>query len=401
MATYRHGRLSYLEHVPDEPMETYFTRLTDQLRQAIIDHPEDEIPLLQQLMIYESVNGEPEDVIRMAKRLLELDKEKEFASDADHVLARMYSEIGDPGEAAKYYKETIRIGLEKSKKRGYMCDEAIIELGELYEEQKDWDNALRTYDLLNNKRIDNGKENMYRMKGDVYMKMNQWEKAMECFDGALDCCMKYEWVVRSIGSMHIQDKVSDDLLELHKKDLDKDYQKPEAYCRMGLIYQDRKDDLLAMHYYTEALKLKPRFAEAYNNMAQLAFEFESDLKKSATLLHKAKECAQEEIDDLEKLSRQAENEIEDLDIEKIGVGDEEAVKAIEKKIREAETKIHHNNSKIENYKWLMTLADLNLSRVYGKMTDFKNAAYYRSQFVENMGFSITESDDEDDDEGEW
>ena len=90
-------------------------------------------------------------------------------------------------------------------------------------------------------------------------------------------------------------------------------------------------------------------------MAQLAFEFESDLKKSATLLHKAKKCAQEEIDDLEKLSRQAENVIEDLDIEKIGVGDEEAVKAIEKKIREAETKIHHNNSKIENYKWLMTL----------------------------------------------
>jgi len=401
MSTHKSGQLSYLKHIPDEPRETYFKRLTDQLRQALIDHPEDELHLLQQLMIYDSVNGDPDEVISMAKRILELDKDLEYASDAYFVMARIYADKGETGEAVKYYNETIRIEQEDCKKLGFLSDEPIIELGELYEKQKDWDNALKTYDLLNNELIDDGKENMYRMKGRVYMKQDNWERASECFDKAIDCCMKYEWVMRNIGNMYIQDDVSDKLLEVFKKQLDDVYQKPEAYCRVGLIYQDRNDDLMAMHYYTEALKLKPCFAEAYNNMAQLAFEFESDLKKSATLLHKAKECADEEIKALEESSDSAGNEIDDLEIDKEDTEDAEAIKAIDEKIREADTRIHHNDSKIEHYEWLKSLVDLNLSRVYNKMTDFKNAAYYKSKFVENMGFSITDSDDDEGDESDW
>jgi len=160
MSRHSQGQLSYLKTIPDEPSETYFERLTAQLRQALIDHPEDELRLLNQLIIYDSVDGYSEAVVVMAKRVLELDTDMEYATDAYCILARMYADKGENSEAVKYYKETIRLELEESKKNGYMFDETIIELGELYEKVKDWDNALKTYDLLNNKLIRDGKESM-------------------------------------------------------------------------------------------------------------------------------------------------------------------------------------------------------------------------------------------------
>lgn len=391
------NRLGYLTPIDDEPRETYVERTVAQLRRALTEHPEDELYLLHRLMIWLSVSEDHEETMRIARRILEIDTKKEFDFDTLHIMARVFADLKDTGKAIEYYTETIRMNIEKLNKIQIIHEEPIIELAEIYEALKDWDNALKTYDLLANEKMLDCREEMYRRKGHLYMRINKPDLANDCFDKAIECCMQYEWLVRRIGNMIISKGFTTADTDLFKKDLEKEEGKADAYCRLGLIYQDNDDDLLAMHYYSEALKLKPCFPEAHNNMALLAFDQLGDLQKSATLLHLAKEEANKVIKDFEMQIESGEEKIISLQSEKDDSRDEEFIAAKAREIREIETKIHLDESNIEHYQWLLILFDLNLSRVYSKMTDFAKAAHYKSEFLGNVGFYYHDEDDDEND----
>lgn len=327
--------LPYLKTIPDEPDDTYAERNIAQLRKALREHPEDKLHLMQQLLIWMSVTEEYEEIIRLAEKLLAADTEKKYADDCYFTLARCYAEQKQTEKAIEYYRKTIETNPT--------IDEAITELMELYEEQFDYDNALKICELLDNEDILDGKENMYRYQGVIYYNKQEFDKALDCFKKALALYPedKDGWITESIGETCWQKKEYDEAARWFKIALEKNPQSANAHYGMGLCYQDTDDYYRAMHHYTEALKIKPDFTNVYNNIAALTINHEGQLKKGIELLEKAIESTEDK------------------------------------------------NSIGNIY--------MNLARVYNKICEYDKANYYKAKFIKCCGFDVTFEEDEEDD----
>jgi len=327
--------LPYLQNFPDEPAETYNERRAAMLRQAIVDHPEDELQLLHQLIIFVAVTEHKDELPVLAERLLTLDTEKKFTADVFIILARYYNEKKETSKSIEYYLKTLDVSND--------FEEAIIELGEVYEKSSDFDHALKIYEMLDNKNIEFGKEDRYRFQGNVYIQKKDFDSALECFKKALDIYPGDEdgWITDSIGRTYWHKKDFIEAMKWFKILLDKNPDSIDGHYGMGLCYQDLGDVYRAMHHYTEALKTKPDFAEVYNNIAALMINFEGEMKKGIEMLEKA-----------------------------------------------------IANASVETN---ISLFYLNLSRVYSKIADYDKADYYKTKYMESFGFDV---DFETDDDGE-
>lgn len=271
--------------------------------------------------------------------------------EAHLVMARCYAEKKNIAKAIEYYNLCIKPDKDidpPGERPDMMYNESdgpIMELAELYEESYDFDNALKTYDLLDNDRILDGKENMHRMKGWVYYKQQQFDAAIEHYRQALGVNPKDEdgSINETLGELYWQKKMYKEAMECFKKALEHNPKSAESYYGLGLCYQDTNDYYLAMHNYTEALKIKPDYAEAINNIASLTFIHEGDVKKAIELVEKAVANATEDSP--------------------------------------------------------MSTFYLNLKRLYDQIADYEKSNYYKIKFIESTGFDmeIQESDEDEDD----
>ena len=114
-----------------------------------------------------------------------------------------------------------------------------------------------------------------------------------------------------------------------------------AHYGLGLCYQHTNDGYRALHHYFEALKLKPDYLEAYNNIAAVTVNEDGDFKAGVDMLKKA-------IDNCPD-----------------------------------------KNS--------LTIIYLNLYRVYSTLKEFALADYYHAEYMKSVGFDVffEEEDDED------
>ena len=74
-----------------------------------------------------------------------------------------------------------------------------------------------------------------------------------------------------------------------KKALEKNPKSSNAHYGMGLCYQYTDDPYCALHHYFAAIKIKPDFIEAYNNIAAITINVEGDIKQGIEILNKALE----------------------------------------------------------------------------------------------------------------
>ena len=334
------GQLSYLENVSDEPRETYFERKLASLRQALVEHPEDKLQLMQQILIYMHIKGKDDEIIQYAFDLLEIDNEKKYANDAYLILARSYVNKKETDQAIYYYRETIKVDPSH--------EEAIMELAELYEKQQDFNNALVVYDFLDNEEIYDGKENMFRYKGSLFYNKQDYTNALECYQKAYEIAPTDEdgWITESIGETYWQLKNFEESSKWFKQALEKNPQSWNAHYGMGLCYHHTDDSYRALHHYFEALKIKPDFTNAYNNIAAVTINNEGNIQEGIEMLKKAIENTPDE-------------------------------------------------------KFLGQIY-LNLSKVYSKIFNYELANYYKAKFFASVGFDslFMESDDDDDDDGD-
>jgi tetratricopeptide (TPR) repeat protein len=327
--------LSYLNHVPDKPAETYIERQLANLHSALDEHPEDKVQLMHQILVFMFAK-DPDEIIRYAFELLEADEEMEYTDEIYTVLARTYADKNDINQAIEYYRKTIAIDPSN--------EAAIMDLAALYEKQKDIDSALSVYDHLDNEAIDGGKENMYRYKGTLYYNRKEWNKALDCYQRAYDLSTDNSdgWINESLGETYWQMKNYKESSNWFKKALEINPQSSNAHYGMGLCYQHTDDAYRALHHYFEAIKIKPDFTNAYNNIAVITINDEGDIKKGIEMLNNALETN----NDKESLSQ-----------------------------------IYQN-----------------LSRVYNKIYEYDLAKYYKKEFLKSVGLDIFLSENDEDDE---
>lgn len=332
--------LPYLKLVPDKPAKTYINRQLAYLHTTLAEHPEDKVHIMHQILVY-MFTKDPDEIIRYAFELLEVDKEMEYSDEIYFAMARAYTDKNELNQAIECYRKIIAIDPAS--------EEVIMNLAALYEKQKDIDAALSVYDYLDNEKIDGGKEDMYRFKGTLYYNRKEWNKALDCYQKAheLSTDSSDVWIIESLGETYWQMKNYKESSAWFKKSLEINPQSSNAHYGLGLCYQNTDDPYRAMHHYFEAIKIKPDFTEAYNNIATISINEEGDLKKGIEILNKALE----------------------------------------------------NNTNKES----LTLIYQNLSRIYHRTCEYDLAEYYKKEFIKSVGLEglFPEYNDEDsEDDGE-
>jgi len=326
--------LSYFSLVPDKPAKTYIDRQLAHLHNLLAEHPEDKVPLMNQILVYMFCK-DPDEIIRYAFELLEADQEKEYTDGIYISLARAYADKNEPNQAIEYYRKSIAIDPG--------CSEIIYDLADLYIKQKDIDSALSVYDYLDNEAIDGGKEDMYRCKGTLYYNRKELDKALDCYRRAYELSTDDSdvWILESLGETYWQMKNYKESITWFKKALEIDPQSWNAHYGMGLCYQHTDDAYRALHHYFEAIKIKPDFTNAYINIAAVTINQEGDIKKGIEMLNKA---------------------------------------------------LENNNDKDS-----LSLIYQNLSRVYHRTCEFELAEYYKKEFIKSVGLEglFTEYNDDD------
>ena len=328
---------SYLNQISFEPKETYIERQLASLRKALEEHPEDKLQLKQQILILMQ-GKDADEVISLAFELLEADEEKKYIDDVYLILARTYADKKDSNQAIEYYRKTIA--------NNPCIEEAILELAKLYIKQSDIDAALSVYDYLDNDAIDDGKSNMYRHKGTLYYNRKEWNKALDCYRRAhdIEADKADSWLIESIGETYWQKENYKESSKWFKKALEKNPQSWNAHYGMGLCYHHTDDPYRALHHYFEAIKIKPDFTYAYNNIATITINDEGDIKKGIEMLKKALET--------------------------------------------------------NNDKNALSQIYQNLSRVYRTIYEYDLADYYKKEFLKSVGLDILFSEEEDDESEE-
>ena len=330
--------MTYLNQISLEPAETYLERQLANLHSALVEHPEDKVLIMHQILVH-MIEKDPDEIISYAFEVLKEDKEMEYTVEIYLSLARAYIDKNDVNKAIEYYRKIIAIEPD--------CDEVIMDLGDLYTKQKDIDAALSVYDYLDNDAIDGGKENMYRYKGTLYYNRKEWDKALDCYQKAYELSTNDSdgWIFENLGVTYWQMNNYKESSNWFKKALEINPQSANAHFGMGVCYHYTDDPYRALHHYFAAIKIKPDFTKAYNNIAAVTINIEGDIKQGIEILNKA---------------------------------------------------LENNNDKESR-----TLIYQNLSRVYHRTLQYDLAVHYKNEFLKSVGLEGFISKDVDDDEDDY
>jgi len=215
----------------------------------------------------------------------------------------------------------------------------IEDIAEAYEEKEDYANAVKYYEMLDEDVRD---EEIYKKLANLYTKLKDYDSAAANYLKAAQLtCRESGWYWRSTGQMLALAGKEDEAKFYIDVALKIDPEDAYAHYYNGVIYQNKGDVYRALHHYNEALKIQPKFAEVYNNLAAISFNEEGDVKGA---------------------------------------------------IQHIETALQQNSDSR-----LQVSLYISLSTLYKKISDYDKHEYYHAKVMEAMGFLTEMKDDEDDD----
>ena len=105
----------------------------------------------------------------------------------------------------------------------------------------------------------------YNNRGNAYYRLNQYEKAIEDFNMAIEFNPKYAKAYRNRGNVHFKLNQYEKAIEDYKKAMGLNPNLAEAYNNRGLAYHKLNQYEEAIKDYKKAIELDPRGANAYYN----------------------------------------------------------------------------------------------------------------------------------------
>ncbi len=279
---------AYLNPIPREPQATYLAREIAQLREALKQHPEDELYLTQRLLSYTSF-FDPKEAIRLAGRMSIIDTKNMFTKETYLALGRSYAQENEIEKAIDNYRKGHEIDPS--------CEDCIIEWGGIHSVLGDFENAIKVYELLDNDNIKNGKENSYFQRAGAYFNLDQLDTALDYYKKALQLNPedKDGFIAEDLAKTLVEMQSYDEAIPWFKKALEKKAEKADSHYGIGVCYQALEDYYRALHHYTETLKLKPDYLFALNNIAYIFINNEGKPKEGIEMLEKALETADDKI----------------------------------------------------------------------------------------------------------
>jgi tetratricopeptide (TPR) repeat protein len=258
-------------------MEMRIAKLFDEMA----DNPQNELYLKHQIMLCSHLTQEHDRTFSFAYDLLEKDTTGIHKADCYLVLARVHNDKKEIDKAIEYYRKTIAVDPKFA--------EAISELASMYEDKNDFDTALEVYKLFDAEGFEDMQVHKYRNQGFCYFNKKEFDIALENFQKALELLgdEKDENLINNIGGCYFNRNNFPEAFNCFRKSLEINPQSAVAHYGIGLCYQHTDDAYRALHHYFEAIKIKPDYTEAYNNIAAVTVNEEGDYKKAIEMFNTA------------------------------------------------------------------------------------------------------------------
>lgn len=265
-------------------------------KEAVTAHPEDEIVLaLKVLPCMAFVPDELDLITTYCERIL-----REYPDPAAHMYAKYYRAFAlyfsktNPEEAERLLLQFV------SDHPNASFDLAIFDLIELYTEKKNEEQArhwAQRYIDLNPLDPSDG----YLRMGDMLCEFQKWEEALSWYEKIepdpdfdnYDPPRKYE----GIGLCYAHMEKFPEALSAFEKAWEAWGEHKTGYVAylIGRTLQSMDNPYMAMHWYTKAIEINPRQAEAYNNLAAITFEEGGSFKDALPFLLQAEEANNGEV----------------------------------------------------------------------------------------------------------
>ena len=322
-------RLAY----PKPPQKTDYEKMAQLCLDAMEQHPEDREYLLAYRAVYLGYCGKHKQAVELCQQYLPTLTIKDCIDDMKNVLVNNLKQSGDTQAAIRVLEEQAE---NEPEKRWLLYDK----IREHYTELKDTDNIIKYCLLMMNEgqvdtEVIEQLANAYDAKKDYLNSAKYFEKA------AQNTGDETSWLWNNAGRALALAGQQDEAMFYFKMVLKIKPDSEMAHYYLGLAYQNKEDVYLAMHHYTEALKLKPDFTEVFNNIAAINYHENSNIKEAIQNLEAALE-------------------------------------------------------KNPNPQMLTTLY-INLARLYKMIADYDKHEYYKAKMMQSVGFNIEFDEGDEDD----
>jgi tetratricopeptide (TPR) repeat protein len=307
----------------------------ERLRKALREHPEDKISIFHLQRLTYYMQEKYSDCLRMCRKLLPLETDPQELEELYMTMGICYEEKKQPDLAIEHYLKSGDVYEHGG--------EGLDRLGQLYIDHFQYEKAQEVYErLLNTK--ENWKTEALNNLGYLHQLKREFDKALEYYKMAADLEPEQDCWVGEVGKQYYNLKQYDLAEEWFRKQLVLNPTSEDAYYGIGSCMQEKGDFYRAMHNFSEVLKLNPKHFRSLNNLGKLYFDHEGDVKKAIEMIEQAIEYGKD--DDSNPLS----------------------------------------------------VAYLNLKRIYQLISDEEKSDYYKVKFIESMGFEVGYEDTDEGDE---
>ncbi len=225
-------------------------------------------------MLYKSRNN-------MGKALTALEKAYKLSHDDMEItiaLAETYKAMKEKDQLMGLYQAIVKVDSKNAV--------AHKGLGDLYFEQKKWNEAMAEYTKV----IDAGNpdvEVLNREAGLIQEFGNNVNRVIELYQASLRAQPSQPDIAFKLGTIFLQNRGNE---ESAKEQFEQvvliNPQHYEAYRMLGKIYLQEKDDFSAIRCYKKALKIKPTDGETLKELAQILLR-QNDLEKAEPVIVEA------------------------------------------------------------------------------------------------------------------
>ena len=321
-----------IEERPYKTEKEDYRRRLARAQEALITHPEDRELIWNYMAIMMQRAGDYQECIDHCKLVLPQMTIEDCIDEVMLFMSYSYKQSGLLDEAIEVRKQMME---RKQDFKGL----DIINIIKYYEEKKDIPNAIKYYEIMMqacNYICDNED---YRSLAKHYDSIQDYENSLKYYeyagrDVSNEVYTSWGNAARALALMGREDEAMF-ILKMTLK-LNPDY--AFAHHLLGIVYANKGDVFMAMHHYSEALRIQPEYPEVINNLAGLTFDEFGDI---------------------------------------------------------AGTVIKMENALTMNpSKEVLVLLYNNLSILYGKIVDYDKQEFYKNKMMEELG--LKEKGDDDD-----